>query len=217
MNREHQLIYQAGALVLAYPDEQLLERLPTIREAVASTSAGPDFEELLGHLEGAPTLRELQEFHVQEFDLSRRHALHLTYWTDGDTRRRGGVLAALKQTYRDSGLLVDLHGELPDYLPMVLEFAATGDFERGVAILNSYRASLELLRIGCTEDRLPHAGVVKAVCDTLPGASPRTRAEVQKMLGEVAPAETVGLDAYPSPAGLLAGSGSGLSCANQMG
>ena len=217
MSREHQVIYQAGALVLAYPDEELLGRLPTIREAVAATSAAPDFEEVLGHLEGAPTLRELQEFHVQEFDLSRRHALHLTYWTDGDTRRRGEVLAALKQTYRDSGLLVDLAGELPDYLPMVLEFAATGDFERGVAILNAYRASLELLRIGCTEDRLPHAGVVKAVCDTLPGPSPRTRAEVQKLLGEVAPTETVGLDPYRRSPEFAASAGGGFSHASQMG
>lgn len=202
MIRDHQVIYQAAGLLLTYPDEQLIERLPLIRDAVSSTPAAADFEPLLDHLEGAPTLRELQEFHVAEFDLSRRHALHLTYWTDGDTRRRGEVLASLKQTYRDSGLLVDLAGELPDYLPMVLEFAATGDAERGLAILNAYRASLELLRIGCAEDQLPHAGVVKAICDTLPGPSPRTRAEVQAMLGDVAPTETVGLETYqliPNP------------------
>lgn len=196
MNREHQVIYQAAGLLLAYPDEQLIERLPMIQDAVATTTAAADFEELLAHLGGAPSLREVQEFHVQEFDLSRRHALHLTYWTDGDTRRRGGVLAALKQTYRDSGLVVDLNGELPDYLPMVLEFTATGDFQRGLGILNAYRASLELLRIGCVEDRLPHAGVVKAICDTLPGRSPQTRAEVQAIFGEIAPTETVGLEPY---------------------
>lgn len=196
MNQSDKVIYQAAALVLAYPDEELIGRLPMIRAAVSATPAAADFAELLDHLEGAPTLRELQEFHVQEFDLSRRHALHLTYWTDGDTRRRGEVLASLKQTYRDSGLLVDLAGELPDYLPMVLEFAAVGDAERGMAILNAYRASLELLRIGCTEDHLPHAGAVKAVCDTLPGPSPQTRAEVQRLLAEIAPVETVGLDPY---------------------
>lgn len=196
MTRDHQIIYQAASLLLSYPDESLIGHLPVIREATSATDAASDLEPLLSHLEGAPTLRELQEFHVAEFDLSRRHALHLTYWTDGDTRRRGEVLASLKQTYRDSGLLVDLAGELPDYLPLVLEFAARGDRERGLAILNTYRVSLELLRIGCTEDRLPHAGVVKAICDTLPGPSPATRAEVQAMMGEVAPTETVGLSTY---------------------
>ena len=125
-------------------------------------------------------IMELQSWYVQEFDLSRRHALHLTYWTDGDTRRRGEVLAAIKQTYRDSGLLVDLAGELPDYLPMVLEFAAVGAPASGVALLNTYRASLELLRIGLAEDKLPQAGVVAAVCDSArralaadPGRGPR--------------------------------------------
>lgn len=149
LDQSTRIVYQAAALLLTYPDEQLIDRLPMLSEAVTQTPAAADFKPLLDHLAGAPTLRELQEFHVQEFDLSRRHALHLTYWTDGDTRRRGEVLASLKQTYRDSGLVVDLAGELPDYLPMVLEFTAVGDAERGVGILNAYRASLELLRIGC--------------------------------------------------------------------
>jgi nitrate reductase molybdenum cofactor assembly chaperone len=144
-----------------------------------------------------------QAQNLEEFDLSRRHALHLTYWTDGDTRRRGEVLAAVKQTYRDSGLLVDLNGELPDYLPMVLEFAAQGAPAIGVALLNTYRASLELLRIGLTEDGLPQAGVVAALCASLGGPSPQTRAEVQQ-LHDNPPTELVGLDGFltatPSPA-----------------
>ena len=70
---------------------------------------------------------EVQAHYVREFDLGRRHALHLCYWTDGDTRRRGEVLGNFKQAYRQSDILVDTHGELPDYLPMVLEFAARVD------------------------------------------------------------------------------------------
>ncbi|WP_226966019.1 hypothetical protein [Tessaracoccus defluvii] len=76
---------------------------------------------------------------------------------------------------------------------MVLEFAAMGDPRRGVGILNDYRASLELLRIGLTEDGLPQAGVVAAICDALGGPSPRTRAEVRDLL-TTPPTETVGLE-----------------------
>ena len=79
--------------------------------------------------------RRLAGGYVDTFDLSRKHALYLSYWTDGDTRRRGEVLGRFKTAYRSSGAVVDTHGELTDYLPMVLEFAARVDAEAGVALL----------------------------------------------------------------------------------
>ena len=80
-------------------------------------------------------------------------------------------------------------------------YSAAADPERGLALLNRFRASLELIRLGLLADDLPHAGVLVAVCDLLPGASPQTRAEVQARFGQVQPIELVGLD--PSlPSGL---------------
>ncbi len=195
MTTETALIHQAAALVLDYPDATLLARLPTLREAVGATWAASLFAPVLDHLVG--DLYQLQAFHVAEFDLSRRHALHLTYWTDGDTRRRGEVLAAIKGVYRASGLVVDTGGELPDYLPMVLEFAVR-DPGRGIPLLQRYRPSLELLRLGLADDHLPHAGVLAAVCRTLPGPAPKTRADVHAMVAAIAPVETVGLEPYGS-------------------
>ncbi|SHJ34357.1 respiratory nitrate reductase chaperone NarJ [Tessaracoccus bendigoensis DSM 12906] len=192
-NRDR-VLYAAAAVALSYPDDEVLARLPLVEEALAEVGLLAPFEAVLTHLRSMPVM-EAQAWHVQEFDLSRRHALHLTYWTDGDTRRRGEVLAAIKQTYRDSGLLVDLDGELPDYLPMVLEFAANGAPALGVALLNTYRASLELLRLGLVKDKLPHADVVAAVCESLGGPSPQTRAEVQELLGG-RPSELVGLEPF---------------------
>jgi len=186
------LTLQAAALLLAYPEGDLIERLDVIETALAGTIAAARFAPVLAHLRSQP-LREAQSFHVQEFDLSRRHALHLSYWTDGDTRRRGEVLAEIKGVYRDSGLLGDLMGELPDYLPIMLEFAVA-DPERGQGLLQRFRASLELLRIGLAEDHLPHAGILTAICDCLPGESPKSRAEVQAMVDQVAPLEFVGLN-----------------------
>lgn len=190
--RAAELTLQAAALVLAYPEAELLDRLDVVESALSDTPAVEQFAPVLAHLRSLP-LGELQAFHVQEFDLSRRHALHLSYWTDGDTRRRGEVLAEVKAVYRDSGLVVDLDGELPDYLPMVLEFAVV-DPARGRALLERFRASLELIRIGLASDHLPHAGVLEAVCALLPGPSPRTRAEVQALFGEIQPVEFVGLN-----------------------
>lgn len=202
------ILYAAAAVVLTYPDEEVLGRVPLVESALAEADLLEPFAPVLAHLRSMPPM-EVAAWHVQEFDLSRRHALHLTYWTDGDTRRRGEVLAAIKQTYRDSGLVVDLDGELPDYLPMVLEFAANGAPALGVALLNTYRASLELLRLGLVQDGLPQAGVVAAICNSLGGPSPQSRAEVQRLLGD-RPTETVGLEPFiaatPFPlSGALAG------------
>lgn len=202
--RHHRVVYAAAAVVLSYPDQEVLDRLPLVEQALTEVDALAGFRSTLAHLRSMP-LMEVQAWHVQEFDLSRRHALHLTFWTDGDTRRRGEVLASIKQTYRDSGLVVDLDGELPDYLPMVLEFAARGAPGLGLALLNTYRASLELLRLGLLKDELPQADVVAAVCDTLGGSSPDTRAEVQRLFGSP-PTELVGLEPFlattPFPVGM---------------
>lgn len=189
--RTVRLVHAAAARLLSYPDQELLDGLEVIEAALAETWAAELVAPLVDHLRGS-TLLEAQSFHVQEFDLSRRHALHLTYWTDGDTRRRGEVLAAIKQVYRESGLVVDTQGELVDHLPMVCEFVVE-DPARGLELLAQYRASVELLRFGCADDDLPHAGVVEAVCRTIAGRRPASRAEIQELARSAAPTESVGL------------------------
>ena len=91
----------------------------------------------------------------------------------------------------------DSDGEpLPDYLPLVLEFAATVDMASGREVLQQYRPSLELIKFGLLRDNLPHAAIVAAVCASLPGASPADEQAVMKMAGYGPPTESVGLDAY---------------------
>lgn len=191
------VVRQAASYLLAYPDQGLLDRVPMLRAALAEQRV-TDLDAFLDHVERTP-LRELERQYVEVFDLSRRHALYLSYWTDGDTRRRGEVLGRFKTAYRESGFLVDTTGELPDFLPMVLEYAAVADPEGGEALLREYRPSLELLRIGLAEDATPYVDVVAAVCATLPGASPADRAAVQAMAGPP-PVESVGLEPYLTPA-----------------
>nr|WP_029287889.1 nitrate reductase molybdenum cofactor assembly chaperone [Cellulomonas sp. HZM] len=197
MSTRTRVVRQAAASCLTYPDAELVARAPVVRAALREQRVS-GFDAVLDLLERCP-LPELEQRYVEVFDLSRRHALYLSYWTDGDTRRRGEVLGRFKAAYRASGFLVDTRGELPDYLPMVLEFAATVDPDVGEQILREYRPSLELLRIGLVEDATPstlaYGQVVAAVCATLPGASPADRAAVQAMV-DGPPAELVGLEPY---------------------
>jgi nitrate reductase molybdenum cofactor assembly chaperone NarJ/NarW len=189
---------QAASWCLGYPDERLLDRVPGLAAALAEQPhADPEggLRRFLDHLKDQP-LGDHQRHYVDVFDLNRRSALYLSYWTDGDTRRRGEVLARFKATYRESGFLVDTAGELPDYLPMVLEFAAVADPEAGSALLKEYRPSLEMLRLSLLEIGTPYADVVVAVCRTLPGPSPADRGAVQAMAGGP-PVESVGLEPFP--------------------
>ena len=192
------VVHQVASWCLSYPDEELLARLPLLRAAVDGLPAGTARDGLRAFLDDAAgtALGAQQRRYVDVFDLSRKHALYLSYWTDGDTRRRGEVLGRIKARYRASGFLVDTRGELPDFLPLVLEYAAVADPVDGPALLQDYRASLELLKFALIEAGTPYAGVLEAVCSTLPGVSPADRAAVHRMAAAGPPREEVGLDAY---------------------
>jgi nitrate reductase delta subunit len=194
------VVRQAAAVCLGYPEPDIIATSGLLRTALAESApdAVESFELLLAIWDSSD-LAAIQTHYVDVFDLSRKHSLYLSYWTDGDTRRRGEVLAAFKLRYRRSGFLVDTRGELPDYLPMVLEYAAVVDPVDGTALLQQYRSSLELLRLALIERITPYAGVVTAVCATLPGSSPADRKAVMAMAAAGPPAEMVGLESKSVP------------------
>lgn len=192
------IVHQVASWVLSYPHPDVVEALPGLAAALREHKQDVPVRELLAVIDQLSQIEpeQLRRDYVETFDLTRRHALHLSYWTEGDTRRRGEVLGAFKQIYRDSGQVVRLDGELPDHLPVVLEFAAVVDPKAGTELLQKYRASLELLRIELEDDKSPWAGAIRAVCATLPGASPKTRTEAMALAGPVQPAESVGLEPF---------------------
>lgn len=194
ISRSTAVLHQAAARALVYPDAALHAELPLLRAAVGSLAGAPAARlgTFLDHV-AATDPGELAAHYVQVFDFKNRRCLYLSWWRDGDTRRRGMSLVAFKQTYRDHGL--ELTGEeLPDFLPAVLEFTAA---TRTVDLLQDHRPGLELLRLALAEAKTPYAHVLEAVCETLPGASPKDRAEATAMARGGPPREDVGLDMEP--------------------
>jgi nitrate reductase molybdenum cofactor assembly chaperone NarJ/NarW len=189
------VVRQAAAVCLGYPERDVIATSGLLRAALAESAPrqAENFEPLLAYWDSSE-VAAIQTHYVDVFDLSRKHSLYLSYWTDGDTRRRGEVLTAFKQRYRRSGFLVNTRGELPDYLPMVLEYAAIVDPIDGGALLQKYRSSIELLRLSLVERGTPYAGVATAVCSTLPGPSPADRKAVMAMATAGPPIEMVGLE-----------------------
>ncbi|HET9647057.1 MAG TPA: nitrate reductase molybdenum cofactor assembly chaperone [Microlunatus sp.] len=194
--RSRPVLYQAASWCLSYPDDTVLAKAHLIRAAVAESAAEASghFAPLLDWWQTTPA-GDVQRTYVELFDLNRRHALYLTYWTDGDTRRRGQVLAELKSRFRQAGLEQSATAELPDFLPLVLEFARHRP-DAGAELLQAYRASLELIRLSLLEKSSVYAGVVAAVCATLPGPSPADRRQAMAMASAGPPTESVGLDPY---------------------
>ena len=195
IDRSDRVVWQAASVVLGYPDDEVVGREGLIRAALTDAAPGraADFDAVWDFW-ATTAAAAVQNHYVEIFDLSRRHTLYLSYYTDGDTRRRGETLMTIKQRYRRSGFLVDTHGELPDYLPLILEYAARVDPRDGAELLQDFRRSLELLRLALVDKATPYAGVVAAVCATLPGPSPRDRQAVMAMAAAGPPTETVGLE-----------------------
>ncbi|SFE44254.1 respiratory nitrate reductase chaperone NarJ [Actinacidiphila alni] len=188
------VLHQAAAICLAYPDAAFRAGLPLLRRALAAVrhDAGLPLREFTDHAAGEPEAA-LTAHYVETFDFTNRHSLHLSWWTDGDTRRRGEALLRFKDAYREHGM--EHAGEdLPDFLPAVLEFAAATGSD---ALLRDHRPALELLRLALTERGTPYARVLDAVCATLPGASPKDRAAAHALARGGPPREDVGLDSAP--------------------
>lgn len=190
------LAWQAISLLIDYPSEDLLGRVPLLR-AVANGLPDPvrmPLSSFLTHLASVP-LEEAQRAYVETFDHTRKCCLYLTYFACGDTRRRGVALVQFTQAYRRVG--VQLAGdELPDHLGVVLEFGATADLEVARKLITGHRAGVEMLRIALTGRHSPWADVVTALCATLPALDGEGLDAVRRLIEQGPPQEEVGLEPY---------------------
>jgi nitrate reductase molybdenum cofactor assembly chaperone NarJ/NarW len=191
--------WQSCSLLLDYPDESLMLRLPVIRSATAllPDHIGSSIRAFVTYLESTP-LQAAQVEYVDTFDTRRRCSLFLTYFAHGDTRKRGVALLRFKQTYLRSGFVLD-DTELPDHLCVVLEYAATVDQRLGRSLMLDHRAGLELLRLSLRDGRSPWARVLDAVSATLPPLRGDERDAVRRLATQGPPEEEVGLAPFATP------------------
>ena len=114
--------------LLSYPDAGMRRNLGEMRDMLSAERAlAParltELDTLIDSLSGADGL-ETEAAYVQLFDRGRATSLHLFEHVHGDSRDRGPAMIDLAQTYEKGGLFL-APGELPDYLPVVLEFVST--------------------------------------------------------------------------------------------
>ena len=118
--------------LLSYPDAALREHLPELAtalrsEAALSTARLDELDDLIRWL-SASALESgrlaAEEAYVELFDRGRATSLQLFEHVHGDSRERGPAMIDLAQTFEKAGLFL-APGEMPDYLPVVLEFTST--------------------------------------------------------------------------------------------
>ncbi|MER6336393.1 nitrate reductase molybdenum cofactor assembly chaperone [Streptomyces tendae] len=194
---ERALVLRLLSLLSQYPDEELAAHRPGLASAVAALPRSPAAAELSAFMDWftAQEPDALARHYVETFDLRRRSSLYLTYYLHGDTRRRGTALLTLARRYRAAGWDTD-GGELPDHLPVVLEFAALAGPGAGEAPLRMHRRGLELIRHALTESGSPYRHLLSALLGLLPPATDADRAAVAKLAAEGPPEEEVGLGPY---------------------
>jgi nitrate reductase delta subunit len=159
---------RALALLIGYPDARLRGLLPDLRdalraEAALSRSRLAEVDALIDALRRQDPL-DSEAAYVDLFDRGRATSLHLFEHVHGDSRDRGPAMTDLARTYGDAGLLL-APGELPDYLPAVLEFASTQPPAKARAFLGEMAHILNALWSALQQRRSAYAAIAAALLE----------------------------------------------------
>ncbi|MCK9248875.1 MAG: nitrate reductase molybdenum cofactor assembly chaperone [Solirubrobacteraceae bacterium] len=187
-------------LLLEYPHERTHAGAGELRDAADGLPDGPTRDALRRFLAWwtAVPLDAIRRHYVETFDLKRRCGLYLTYYEEGDKRGRGMALLRLRKLYRAAGLPM-ADDELPDFLPVMLEFAASAPEGRGLTVLGQYRAEIELVRLALVDEGSPYAALLDAVTLVLGEPSAVDRARAATVAAQGPPQELVGLEPFGMP------------------
>ena len=152
------------SVLLQYPTEELVTNLPAIRDAVyqlAVPQVQDALESFIEHLDGTD-LMALQEDYTRTFDLTSDTSMHLTYHVCGHSAERGMALAELKRLYRTEGYEIAA-SELPDFLPLMLEFISVCDCYSHAMLLARFGDPIRQLAERLGERASPYAHLVAVV------------------------------------------------------
>ncbi|MCM3124998.1 nitrate reductase molybdenum cofactor assembly chaperone [Mesobacillus sp. AQ2] len=145
MNKS-QVVYKLSSILLHYPDKEWKEYLSLLYEEASlidDAQVRGMIENFLDYLDRT-SMEKLCQNYVLTFDFNDRSTLYLTYSVFKDNRERGPALVKLRNEFLQAG--ADLESdELPDYLPLILEFASITETEKSAKILKLHFRAIERL------------------------------------------------------------------------
>ena len=156
------------ARLLSYPGAELRSHLPEMRDALHTEHAITverlaELDVLMDALSSTDPL-DTEAAYVQLFDRGRATSLHLFEHVHGDSRDRGPAMIDLAQTYDQAGLYL-APGELPDYLPVVLEFVSTQPPREARAFLSEMTHIFNALFSALQQRRSTYASLMGALLE----------------------------------------------------
>ena len=160
---EYRQVLKIAAYLLEYPDESWRAEFDEYRAAALELSTAQfrdvfkdyfDYVEQLG-------AKEYEQQYVRKFDFSQNTNLYLTTHNRTDFGKQANEMHEYKTLFLENGY--DLQKELPDYLPALLELAATVERSAARKILSKAHDKLELLRERFIEAKLPQVFLLDVV------------------------------------------------------
>lgn len=166
--------FKALSALLSYPTEELKDAAGAIREVLYAEALAPRWaldqsRILLTEIETLD-LYELQERYVFLFDRTRSLSLHLFEHVHGEARDRGQAMVDLRALYEEAGLDPDAR-ELPDFLPMFLEFLSTRPVDEARALLAEPLTVIAALKERLARRKTPYAAVLRII-EAIAGVAP---------------------------------------------
>ncbi len=160
------IVLRALSALLSYPTEPVLQALPEIADAISSSQLfGARERAGIGMLIAKLSARDLfdaQETYVELFDGSRATSLHLFEHLYGDSRDRGDAMVDLKRLYERAGFALAT-SELPDYLPVLLEYLSCRDLAEARDMLADCAHILKRIARALIARDSAYAGVLQAL------------------------------------------------------
>jgi len=161
-------IYKIISILLEYPSKDLVAHWEDINQLITElpNAAADDKKILTGFILWASSLplTRFQAEYVDNFDMTADNSLYLTYHLfDEQDRDRGPALIELSELYKSTGFEIN-SGELPDYLPLILEYVSTmDDMTSAQAFLQQTSQAAGIIASNLEKNESPYAPLVRMV------------------------------------------------------
>ncbi|PHR59872.1 MAG: nitrate reductase molybdenum cofactor assembly chaperone [Robiginitomaculum sp.] len=173
--------FRVLAHLLAYPEAELQTHMGELKTALTDEGLlkGKPLKNLLGFMDefAAMDIILAQEQYVDLFDRGRAHCLHLFEHVHGESRFRGQAMIELAERYKTKGIEIGT-GELPDYLPLMLEFISITGADEGLDLLEQAAPVIATIGEKLKRQKSGYAHIMNAIV-TLSGAN-ISKADIQK-------------------------------------
>lgn len=157
------MFYRLLARLLDYPTAEIQAALPEIWQQMEQLPEGERkvLSNFLAHLHWED-MTEWQALYVRTFDMIPDNALHLSHHLFGDDKNRGPALIDLSEFYKEYGLELAAN-ELPDYLPLMLEFSSQLDRDEARMFLSQWVKVLNQLAQNLEKVESPYAPLIRLI------------------------------------------------------